>query len=106
MTDTQILLTFIGTLITVITGIVGFRALRNGKAEDVIYEGLTQDAKRLGQLVARLRTQLDEEIATRHANEQKLRRDLAEAEALIARFKVEVDLLRSQVKGLGAEPVA
>lgn len=105
MTDTQVLLATIATLITFILGMVGLHRKRKDKIEDVIYDGLTADARRLGQLVARLRTQLDEEIATRHVNEQKLRRDLAEAEALIARFKVEVDLLRTQVRGLGAEPV-
>lgn len=106
MTDTQALLAFIGTLITAILGMVGLHRKRKDKVEDVIYDGLTQDAKRLGQLVSRLRSQLDEEIATRHANEQKLRRDLSEAEALIARFKVELDLLRTQVRGFGGEPVA
>lgn len=106
MTDTQIMLGFIATLITFILGMVGLHRKKKDKVDDVIYDGLTADARRLGQLVARLRTQLDEEIATRHANEQKLRRDLAEAEALIAKFKVEVELLRSQVRGLGAVPVA
>ncbi|PJK00832.1 hypothetical protein CO641_02350 [Lysobacteraceae bacterium NML91-0213] len=106
MTDTQIMLGFIATLITFILGMVGLHRKKKDKVDDVIYDGLTEDARRLGKLVARLRTQLDEEIATRHANEQKLRRDLAEAEASLARFKVEVNLLRAQVRGFGAEPVA
>lgn len=106
MTDTQVLLGFIATLITVILGIVGLHRKRKDKVEDVIYTGLTEDAKRLGRVVAGLRTQLDEEIQRRHESEQNLRRQLADAEARLARFGVEVELLRAQVRSLGAEPVA
>lgn len=106
MTDTQVLLGFITALITVILALVGLRYKRKDKMEDVIYSGLTEDARRLGQVVAGLRTQLDEEIQRRHSTEQELRRQLADAEARLARFGVEVDLLRAQVRSLGAEPVA
>lgn len=106
MSDIQILLGVIVLLLVLLIAAAGWRVKTKQRVDDTIYEGLTQDADRLMTLVGRLRTQLDEEIATRHANEQRLRSDLSEAEALIARFRVEVDLLRTQVTGLGAVPVA